>query len=143
MGSDTDAELPKEVLRHVEIAEKFLAKGRELIDKDPVQASEKLYKAAEEAVKALAIAFNLPEARKAIESGGWWSKLLEKAAQGVARALSIKEFILWWDTAFKLHVDGFHEARLSSEDVKERYEYIETMVNMVKRILQKQRSPHK
>jgi hypothetical protein len=143
MGSDTNTELPGEVLRHVEIAEKFLAEGRELIDKDPVQASEKLYKAAEEAVKALAIALNLPEARKAIESGGWWSKLLEKAAQGVAKALGIKEFILWWDTAFKLHVDGFHEARLSSEDVKERYEYIEAMVNMVKRILQKQRSPHK
>jgi len=143
MGSDTDSELPGEVLRYVEIAEKLLAKGRELIDKDPVQASEKLYKAAEEAVKALAIALNLPEARKAIESGGWWSKLLEKAAQAVAKALGIKEFILWWDTAFKLHVDGFHEARLSSEDVKERYEYIETMVNMVKRILQKQRSPHK
>jgi hypothetical protein len=56
----------------------------------------------------------------------------------VAKALGVKEFILWWDTAFKLHVDGFHEARLSSEDVKERYEYIEAMVNMAKRILQRQ-----
>jgi len=135
MGSDTDTELPGEVLRHVEIAEKFLVEGRELIDKDPVQASEKLYKAAEEAVKVLAIALNLPETRKAIESSGWWLKLLEKAAQSVAKALGVKEFILWWDTAFKLHVNGFHEARLSSEDVKERYEYIETMVNMAKKIL--------
>jgi len=134
MRSDTDIELPGEFLRHVEIAEKFLAEGRELIDKDPVQASEKLYKAAEEAVKALATALNLPEARKAIESDGWWPKLLEKAAQSVAKALGVKEFILWWDTAFKLHVDGFHEARLSSEDVKERYEYIESMVNMAKKI---------
>uniref|UniRef100_A0A7J2U5P5 Superfamily I DNA and RNA helicase and helicaseubunit n=1 Tax=Ignisphaera aggregans TaxID=334771 RepID=A0A7J2U5P5_9CREN len=143
MCSGADIELPGEVLRHVEIAEKFLAEGRELIDKDPVQASEKLYKAAEEAVKALAIALNLPEARKAIESGSWWSKLLEKAAQSVAKALGAKEFILWWDAAFKLHVDGFHEARLSSEDVKERYEYIESMVNTAKRILQKQQSPRK
>jgi hypothetical protein len=39
----------------------------ELIDRDPVQASEKLYKAAEEAVKAIAIALNLPEAIKALE----------------------------------------------------------------------------
>jgi hypothetical protein len=143
MCPDADTELPGEVLKHVELAERFLAEGRELIDKDPVQASEKLYKAAEEAVKALATALNLPEARKAIESGGWWSKLLEKAAQGIAKTLEIKEFILWWDTAFKLHVDGFHEARLSSEDVKERYEYIEAMVNTAKRILQKQQSPHK
>jgi hypothetical protein len=136
MGFDTKTELPKEVLKHVELAEKFLSEGRELIDKDPVQASEKLYKAAEEAVKALAIALNLPEARKAIEAGGWLSKLLEKAAQAVARALGVKEFILWWDTAFKLHVNGFHEARLSSKDVKERYEYIEAMVNTAKRVLQ-------
>jgi len=139
----SDAELPEEVLKHIELAERFLAEGRELIDKDPVQASEKLYKAAEEAVKALATALNLPEARKAIESGGWWSKLLEKAAQGIAKTLGIKEFILWWDTAFKLHVNGFHEARLSSEDIKERYEYIEAMVNTAKKIMQKQQSLHK
>jgi hypothetical protein len=127
--------LPEEVLKHVEVAERFLAEGRELIDKDPVQASEKLYKAAEEVVKTLALALNLPEARRATESGGWWSKLLEKAAQGVARTLGIKEFILWWDTAFRLHVDGFHEARLSSEDVRERYEYIEEMVNLARKVL--------
>jgi hypothetical protein len=138
MRSNTDIELPGEVLKHVEIAEKFLVEGRGLIDKDPVQASEKLFKAAEETIKALAIGLDLPEARRAIESGGWWSKLLEKAAQGVAKALGVKEFILWWDTAFKLHVEGFHEARLSSEDVKERYEYIEAMVNLAKKILQKQ-----
>jgi len=91
----SSVELSEEVLKYIEIAERFLVEGRELIDKDPVQASEKLYKAAEEAVKALAIALNLPEARKAIESGGWWLKLLEKTAQGVAKALGVKEFILW------------------------------------------------
>jgi len=127
----------EEALRRVELAERFLAEGRELIDKDPVQAGEKLYKAAEEAVKALAIALNLEEARKAVESGGWWSKLLEKAARGIAKALGVKEFILWWDAACKLHVDGFHEAKLSSEDVKDRYGYIEEMVNQAKRILKK------
>ena len=127
----------EEVLKRIELAERFLAESRELIDKDLVQASEKLYKAAEEAVKAIAITLNLEEARKAIESGGWWSKLLEKAAQGIAKALGVKEFILWWDAAYKLHVDGFHEAKLSSEDVKDRYGYIEEMVNQAKRILKK------
>jgi hypothetical protein len=69
MCSGADIELPGEVLRHVEIAEKFLAEGRELIDKDPVQASEKLYKAAEEAVKALAKIFNLPQVDEAEKIG--------------------------------------------------------------------------
>jgi hypothetical protein len=142
-GFDTDAELLKEVLRHAEPFERLIAEGRELIDKDPVQASEKLYKAAEEAVKALATALNLSEARKAIESGGWRSNPLEKVAQGIAKTLGVKEFTLWWGTALKLHVDGFHERRLSSEDVKERYEYIETMTNTAKKILQKQQNPHK
>jgi len=133
----SDALFQEEALKRIELAERFLAESRDLIDKDPVQASEKLYKAAEEAVKALAIALNLEEARKAVESGGWWSKLLEKAARGIAKALGVKEFILWWDAAYKLYVDGFHEAKLSSEDVKDRYGYIEEMVNQAKRILKK------
>jgi hypothetical protein len=33
---------------HLELASKYLEEGRGLVDKDPVQASEKLYKAAEE-----------------------------------------------------------------------------------------------
>ena len=38
----------------VELAIKYFNEGRELIDRDPVQASEKLYRATEECVKALA-----------------------------------------------------------------------------------------
>ena len=78
MCSNTDIELPGEVLKHIEIAEKFLVEGRELIDKDPVQASEKLYKAAEETIKALAIGLDLPEARRAIESGVGGQNFLKK-----------------------------------------------------------------
>ncbi len=40
---------------HLELAERYLKEGKDLIDKDPIQASEKLYKAAEECVKALTI----------------------------------------------------------------------------------------
>ncbi len=36
---------------HLELAEKSLNEGESLIDRDPEQASEKLYKAAEEAIK--------------------------------------------------------------------------------------------
>ncbi|WP_367834200.1 PaREP1 family protein [Vulcanisaeta sp. JCM 16159] len=38
----------------LELTMKYLDEGRELVDRDPVQASEKLYKAAEEVIKALA-----------------------------------------------------------------------------------------
>jgi hypothetical protein len=44
-----------------------LIEGEKLINKDPVQASEKLYKAAEEAVKTIAIAFKLSEAEEAVK----------------------------------------------------------------------------
>ena len=40
---------------------KFLEEGKALVDKGPAQASEKLHKAAEEAVKALAIHYNLSD----------------------------------------------------------------------------------
>jgi len=53
------SEAGRSALQHLELAERFLTEGRGLIDKDPVQASEKLYKAAEEAVKAIAIALDL------------------------------------------------------------------------------------
>jgi hypothetical protein len=44
---------------YLELSAKYLNEGKSLIDKDPIQASEKLYKAAEEVVKALTIYFNL------------------------------------------------------------------------------------
>lgn len=50
----------EEAVIHVELAERFLNEARERIDRgDPVQASEKLYKVAEECIKALAIALDL------------------------------------------------------------------------------------
>jgi len=46
---------------HLELASRHLEEGKGLIDKDPVQASEKLYKAVEETVKALTMHFNVKE----------------------------------------------------------------------------------
>jgi hypothetical protein len=43
----------------LELASRYLREGAELVNRDPIQASEKLYKAAEECVKALAIYLNL------------------------------------------------------------------------------------
>jgi exonuclease VII small subunit len=44
-----------EYLSRLDSARKYFEEGEALIDRDPVQAGEKLYKACEEAIKALAI----------------------------------------------------------------------------------------
>jgi hypothetical protein len=127
----------KKALQHLELAERFLAEGRELIDKDPVQASEKLYKAAEEAVKAIATALNLDEARKALEKGRWILSLLDDAIYAISEKLGVKELIDWWDAAWFLHVEGFHEARLRSIDVAKRLGHVEALVSLAKMVVEK------
>jgi len=123
-----------EIVKHVGLAEKFLAEGRELIDKDPVQASEKLYKAAEEAVKALAKLFNLPQVEEA-EIGRWRADLLYKAVTALSTKLS-DEIRSWWRTAWFFHVEGFHEARLESFHVAADYRDVENLVNLAKKTIQ-------
>jgi hypothetical protein len=124
-----------EARRYLELAEKFLSEGRELIDKDPVQASEKLYKAAEEAVKIIAIALKLPEADEAAKRGRWTTGLLEDAVMNIMRILKVDELYHWWDSAYKLHVDGFHEAKLRSDDVRLRLRDVEALVNLANKVL--------
>lgn len=66
--------------RHLELAEKYLEEGRALVEKDSIQASEKLYKAAEEAVEALALHLGLSEVLEKVEGRGRWTTTdLEKA----------------------------------------------------------------
>ena len=127
----------KKALQHLELAERFLSEGRELIDKDPVQASEKLYKAAEEAVEALAIALNLDEAEKALEKGRWTVSLLNDAIYAISEKLRVKELMDWWDAAYRLHVEGFHEARLRSVDVAKRLGHVEALVSLAKMVVEK------
>jgi hypothetical protein len=125
----------KSAEEHFNLALRYLEEGRNLADKDPVQASEKLYKAAEEAVKTLAIALGLDEARKAVEQGRWSSTLLFDTIDTVAIKLNIKELPLWWRAAWVLHVEGFHEARLSGDRIKKDYKYIEAIVEIAKKVL--------
>jgi hypothetical protein len=124
-----------EVERHIALAQRYLEEGRALMEKDPVQASEKLYKAAEEAVKALAVALDLEQARIAAKEGGWWTRLLNRAAEAVAEKLGLEELALWWKAAYYLHVEGFHEARLNTEDVKRNYRYVEALVTTAEKLL--------
>ena len=104
-------------------AEGYLARG------DPVQASEKLYKAAEECVKALAERLNLEEAG---EKGRWTVTLLEKAVGKLADKLGM-DVSFGWDAASYLHVWGFHEAKLDTEDVRRRMPTIKRLTELAEK----------
>jgi hypothetical protein len=66
---------PKEAIElRLTLAERFMSEIFEYLKKgDPIQASEKAYKAAEEVVKALAEKFNLPEYQQALKEGRWYA----------------------------------------------------------------------
>lgn len=58
----------------IELAERYLAEAKEYISKgDAVWASEKLYKATKESIKALAEVHKLPETNEARRSGRWFT----------------------------------------------------------------------
>ncbi|WP_243675608.1 PaREP1 family protein [Vulcanisaeta distributa] len=93
----------------IELANKYLKEGKELIDKDPpVQASEKLYKAAEECVKALAQYYDLKNILGRVnERGGRWTVTeLEKAVEAISERLGDWFGGEAWDRAWALHVWG-------------------------------------
>jgi len=121
-----------ETLDHRKIAFRILDQAKEFLAKeDAIQASEKLYKAAEETVKALAAEYAGDMVEEADKEGRWKVGLLEKAARKISRRLN-PEVRHWWDTAYYLHVEGFHEARLDMEGVKERIQEIENLVELCK-----------
>jgi len=94
----------------------LLREADELLEKgDTVQASEKYYKAAEEAIKLLAKTLNLTNIlEKVAKQRVWNSRLLFDAARMVSQ-----EFYDIWKNAWYLHVFGFHEMKLSDKEVKE------------------------
>ncbi|MEM2409948.1 MAG: PaREP1 family protein [Thermofilaceae archaeon] len=115
-------------------AEEFLMKG------DAVQSSEKLYKAAEECVKALSEIFELEEVKAAEERGRWTVTLLEKAVRKLTDKLGM-EVQLGWDAASHLHVWGFHEAKLDREDVERRMPIVKRLVELLERQLTMNANP--
>ncbi len=120
---------------HLELSLKYLDEGRTLVDRDPVQASEKLYKAAEEAVKALAIFYKLQDVLGGVEEKGRWTvSYLEKAVEAISERLG-GWFLQSWDNAWALHVWGFHEAKLDSKAVEMRLPYVERMVLETEKII--------
>jgi hypothetical protein len=120
---------------HLELSLKYLDEGRALVNRDPVQASEKLYKAAEEAVKALAVFYNLQDVLAGVEGKGRWTvSYLEKAVEAISERLG-GWFGEAWDRAWALHVWGFHEAKFDSKAVEIRLPYVERMVLEAEKII--------
>jgi hypothetical protein len=116
---------------HLEQAISFLEEGRRIVKENPVQASEKLYRAVEEAVKALTISLNLEEIlRKVRERGEWGINELEKAALKISEKLG-DWFTVAWDRALVLYTLGHREAKLDSEDVEKRLPDIEKLVEKI------------
>jgi hypothetical protein len=117
--------------------EHFLQRGKELIDDDPIQASEKLYKTAENCIKILSQKYAREELDKAKEAGQWWTKLLNRASSKIGKNLSDKipdgdRIPNYWDAARLIHIDGFHEGRLSPEELRKynRLGYVENLLEI-------------
>jgi len=90
-----------------------LEEGKNFIDKDPVQASEKLYKAAEEVTKALANHFNLRDILGDVERSGRCIGKLEKAVLRISERLG-DWFSAAWDTAFDATLLGLPRGEVRS-----------------------------
>jgi hypothetical protein len=125
-----------EVSFRLELAERYLEEARMYVERgDPVQSSEKLYKVAEECVKALAVKFNTPEVQEARREGRWWAKLLSRAAKTLSLKLEEPLINIGWSVAYDLHVWGFHEAVLSIEHVKPSLPHIERLLARTRELL--------
>ncbi len=90
----------------------YLEKG------DPIQASEKLYRAVGECIKALAEALRLPVLEEVEKRGKWETWLLGRAARQAAERLGEDRVRLAWKDAYDVHVWGFHEAKYDVDDVR-------------------------
>ena len=122
----------------LELAEKYLNEAREYMSKgDAVQASEKLYKAAEECVKALAEKFNTPEYQRAVKEGRWFTEYLQKASNTLASILG-DWVAIGWAAGYVLHVWGFHEAKLSVNDLTNYLRLVENLVINTRKALETQ-----
>ena len=127
--------LNPEIKKHLDLALSFLEEGKSFVEKNPVQASEKLYKAAEESVKLLALYLGISDVLAQVRQRNRWTVTdLEKAVEAISQKLG-DWFMASWDTAWALHVWGFHEAKFDSEAVKIRLPYIEKIVEEAKKIV--------
>jgi len=135
--SESSFEIPnmQDIQDPVELIEVCLQKAKQyLANKDPMQASEKLYKVAEEAIKYLAEQTDITEFKTAQKKGMWSTGLLNSAPPKLSEKLGRKEIAEGWTHASYLHVQGFHENRLGVAEVKYALPYIEKLVDYVREV---------
>ena len=116
----------KFIRKLVQEAKAYLDKG------DTVQASEKLYKAAEETVKLLAKVRSTSEHEEACRRGRWTATSLFNAVERLSKEVYPKVRD-WWTHARFLHVEGFHEARLTTELINARLPHIKKLIELTER----------
>ena len=102
----------------INLVEKLMKECNDYLNQeDPVQASEKAYKIAEEMVKALAEKFKTPEYEEFLKEARWYIYLLSKASKTLA--LKLGDWIIdGWNSAYDLYIWGFHERKLTIDYVK-------------------------
>jgi len=120
-------------LEHIRLARKFLEEANEYVGKgDPIQASEKLYKVAEEALKSLSAKYAVDISEEASKRGRWNTNMLFMAVEAIAGKLG-GNVRRCWNTAWTLHVEGFHEATLDMAYVARNIEDIQELVKIAEK----------
>jgi len=120
-------------LEQLELAAKFLEEAKGHIGKeDPIQASEKLFKVAEEALKSLSARYASEISDEATKRERWTTNLLFKAAETIAKQLG-EDVRRYWNAAWTLHVEGFHEGKLDASYVARNVEDIEELLRLAER----------
>ncbi len=109
-------------------AKEYMAKN------DPMQASEKLYKATEEAIKFLAEHHGLSEIDTAEKRGRWSTGLLGTSSKKLTEQLAKKEIDEAWTKAFDVHVLGFHKNQYRVAEVAFAVPYIENLITYVEEV---------
>jgi len=124
----------EEITLHLELSKKYLEEGEKLISKDVVQASEKLYKAAEEAVKAFAKHLDMKEILARVKERGRWTVTdLERVVRISAKRID-RDVLIGWGEANYLHIWGFHEAKLDPDAIKARLPYIKRIIEILEKL---------
>lgn len=117
------------------LSETCLQKAKEYLAKnDPMQASEKLYKAMEESIKFLAEFHTLSEAGTAEKNGKWSTGLLGTSAKKLTERLSKNEIDEARTQAWDAHVQGFHENKYGTKEVASVVPYVEWLVKYVQEV---------
>jgi len=84
------------IVEVIKLCRKYIAEAVDSLKKgDAVQASEKLYKVVEEAVKILAEIHGLDAYRKSVEVGRWSVQRLEEAAKQLAAIYGDAVYDAW------------------------------------------------